>query len=362
MRVPRGLARRRCSFSLSRKFSMEVKSRPATVGPDQGPARSVHASPSGAESGPRRVCPVCGASEPIGTAEPVWPADWCCDACGAGVLAIDGIPSFAPNLAEAPVGFDLGAFDRLADGEAGHYWFEPRNRLLTSLAGRFFPQASRYLEIGCGTGFVLDAMCRSRTWSSGTGSELHTAGLVHARRRLGERASLVQMDARHIPAREAFNLVGAYDVIEHIEEDEAVMAGVHASLAEGGGFIVAVPQHPKLWSAADDIGQHVRRYRIGELEAKLERAGFTIVHSTSYTTLLLPLMALSRRKGRHEPAERAVTREFDISPTLNRVLCAVLEAEVALSVRRFRWPVGGSRIVVARKRSASDMASGRRVF
>ncbi len=262
---------------------------------------------------------------------------------------IDGVPSFAPDLAEAPVGFDLGAFDRLARQEAGHYWFEPRNRLLTTFADRFFPQARRYLEIGCGTGFVLDAISRSRRWSTVTGSELHTGGLIHARRRLGERASFVQMDARHIPAREAFDLAGAYDVIEHIEEDEAVIAGIYASLAEGGGFIVAVPQHPKLWSAADDLGQHVRRYRIGEMEAKLERAGFSIVHSTSYTTLLLPLMVASRMKGRNETAEVLVSREFDVSPILNRMLRAVLNVEVALSARRFKWAVGGSRIVVARK-------------
>ena len=296
---------------------------------------------------PSRMCPTCCATEPLGVNEPVWPRGWSCAACGAAPPTIDDVPSFAPDLAGTPVGFDLSAFDRLATQENGHYWFEPRNRLLTGLAQAFFPQAGRYLEIGCGTGFVLDAFSRSRPWSSITGSELHPAGLVHARRRLGDRASFVQMDARHIPARNAFDLVGAYDVLEHIREDEAVIAGVHASLADGGGFIVAVPQHPRLWSAADELGQHVRRYRLGELEAKLEGAGFRVLHSTSYTTLLLPLMIASR--SRRSKAASLVNREFDVAPRVNAVLRAVLNAEVSLTLKGLRWPVGGSRIVVARK-------------
>jgi len=68
------------------------------------------------------------------------------------------------------------------------------------------------------------------------------------------------MDARALPARNALDLVGAFDVIEHIVEDEAVLREVHAVLVNGGGFIAAVPQHPFLWSDLDDISGHVRRY------------------------------------------------------------------------------------------------------
>ena len=302
----------------------------------------------GEGQGARRLCPDCSAAETIGPDEPVWPLGWRCRACGTAVPVIDGVPSFAPDLAGTPVGFDLGAFDRLARQEAGHYWFEPRNRLLTGLADRFFPSARRYLEVGCGTGFVLDAFARRRRWAGVTGSELHPAGLVHARRRLGDRASFVQMDARHVPARGAFDLVGAYDVIEHIEEDEAVIAGIRDSLAPDGGVIIAVPQHPRLWSPADDIGQHVRRYRLGELEGKLVKAGFRILYSTSYTTLLLPLMVASRLKDRKQSAADLVSREFDLPSRLNRMLRAVSHAEVALTLRGLKLPVGGSRVVVAR--------------
>ncbi|SDR05621.1 Methyltransferase domain-containing protein [Rhizobiales bacterium GAS113] len=262
------------------------------------------------------------------------------------------MPSYALALANTLTGFDPSAFDRLAAHEAGHYWFEARNRLLIGLARRFFPTARHYLEIGCGTGFVLDAFARARVWSSVTGSELHPAGLDHARRRLGCRASFVQMDARHVPAHGAFDLVGAFDVLEHIEEDEAVIAGVHGALAPGGGFLVSVPQHPFLWSAADNLGHHVRRYRRGEMEAKLESAGFEIVFSTSFTAILLPLMIASRLRRKTDNIDDFVQREFAVPPAVNSLLRAVLFAEVAAALKGVSWPFGGSRVVATRKPEA----------
>ncbi|MGB9365895.1 MAG: class I SAM-dependent methyltransferase [Xanthobacteraceae bacterium] len=258
---------------------------------------------------------------------------------------MDDSPSYAPPLADAPPGFDLAGFEQLARSEEGHFWFEPRNRLLVGLASGSFPEARRYLEIGCGTGLVLRAMADSRRWLRLAGTELHSAGLRYARDRLGDRAELVQMDARAIAAREAFDLVGAFDVLEHISEDEAVMKQVHAALAPGGGFIVAVPQHPALWGEADEIGHHVRRYRRGELESKLRAGGFDIVFSTSYTVVVLPLMVANRLRRSRGQARG----ELNVHPMLNAALRGVLHAEVAVTLKGLSWPIGGSRVVVARK-------------
>ncbi len=258
------------------------------------------------------------------------------------------------------MGFDLEAFDRLAALEKGHYWFEPRNRLLVGLAQRLFPEATRYLEIGCGTGFVLEAFAESRKWKRLIGSELHPQGLVHARRRLGERAAFVQMDARSIPARDAFDLVGLYDVLEHIPEDEAVLASVAEILGPGGGMIISVPQHPSLWSSADDDAHHVRRYRLCELEGKVRRAGFDVLWSTSYVMSLLPLMVVSRVAKRRRQVDQLASLEFNLSPWLNGALRTVLNIEVQLSLRGISWPFGGSRVVVGRKHAKSTTWISRR--
>ena len=297
-----------------------------------------------------RVCPACENLEPIREGEAVWPAGWQCANCGAAVPLSDGVPSYAPRLADTLTGFDPAAFDWLVEQEAGHFWFEPRNKLLLALANKYFQKSGHYLEIGCGTGFVLDRFTRARRWASVTGSELHPAGLKHARARLKTRAFFVQMDARRIPARDAFDLIGSYDVLEHIEDDEAVLRAVHSALKGGGGFIASVPQHPFLWSAADELAHHKRRYWRGELEAKLSSAGFEIVASTSFAAIVTPLMAATRLRQKKARMEDFIRREFAVPRPLNFVLKAVLNAEVSATAKGLSWPFGGSRVVVAKKR------------
>jgi SAM-dependent methyltransferase len=306
-----------------------------------------------------RVCPRCAAVDLIKNTEDVWPTGWTCWQCGHVVPSHDGIPMFAPELADTESGFDPADFAVLASVEREHFWFEPRNRLITSLIIRYFPTATRLLEVGCGTGMVLSAIAELRPWRRLVGSELHPAGLVEARRRLGDRARFVQMDARVIPSRNAFDVAGAFDVIEHVVEDEKVLIAMRDAIVPGGGIILAVPQHPSLWSDVDERAHHVRRYCRGELEEKLESVGMKVVFSGSYTVLLFPLMAMNRilrgRKRRSEKAaeSREVGRlrmEFRLPRILNMLARAQLQAEVSMTLAGMRFPFGGSRVVVATKR------------
>lgn len=252
---------------------------------------------------------------------------------------------FAPELADTVSGFDPHAFQDLAALEAGHFWFVARNELISGLIDKYLAGGRSFMEVGCGTGFVLRAVLALRDWKRVVGSELHPSGLVFARQRLPASVELVQMDARHIPARSVFDIVGAFDVIEHIAEDEAVLRAMRGSVVQGGGVIIAVPQHPWLWSKADDVAHHVRRYRRGELEAKLRRAGFEVTFSTSFTSLLLPMMAISRLKKKKADED---AYEFKLNPVLNVLLLRLLRFEVRLTLAGLRWPAGGSRVVVAR--------------
>jgi SAM-dependent methyltransferase len=296
---------------------------------------------------PGRRCLICNAVESIAGNGPVWPSGWRCAACGHMVPQVEGIPMFAPALADTISGFDPKAFGELAELEAEHFWFVARNQLIVGLANKFFPAARRFLEIGCGTGFVLRAIAGSRQWERLVGSELHPTGLAHARKRLPSEVEFVQMDARDTPAVGIFDLTGAFDVIEHIADDEAVLRGLRAATQAGGGTIITVPQHPWLWSRADEVAHHERRYRRGELEMKLRRNGFHVLFSSSFAALLLPLMAVSRLKGHGKKPDEDIY-EFRLNPALNRLLLEVLYVEVRMTLAGVRWPAGGSRVVVAR--------------
>jgi SAM-dependent methyltransferase len=278
----------------------------------------------------------------------VWPVGWRCRVCGYIVAQSADIAMLAPDLADTVSGFDPASFAAIADIEAGHFWFVARRELIVGLADRFFPEAQSLLEIGCGNGAVLKALMDSRRWRRVAGADLHPTGLAHARARMLQGVEFVQMNALAIPALAAFDLIGAFDIVEHVADDEGVLRAIRRALRAGGGTIISVPQHPWLWSGADDIAHHERRYRRGELERKMLRNGFEVLASFSYTATLLPLLVASRIKARIRPSPQDLSREVALHPAVNAALLAILRAEVRLSLAGVRWPAGGSRVIVAR--------------
>jgi SAM-dependent methyltransferase len=297
-------------------------------------------------------CPNCRNEAIFRSHRRPWPPDWACVACQFRVTHREGIACLAPEIIDTATGYDPELFGELVRFEELNFWFVNRARLIEALLRKYFPKARDFLEIGCGTGSVLLALRKALPELNLTGSEQYPRGLVFARQRLGESVTLVQMDARLILAREQFDVIGAFDVIEHIREDEDVLAEIRAALKPRGGAMIAVPQHPWLWSPADDAAFHQRRYARGELEAKLERTGLRVLHSTSFNALLLPLMMASRtmmnfraRRGTRPDA----MAEFNIAQSLNRALSSVLRLEVGLTSAGIRWPLGGSRFVIAQR-------------
>ena len=246
-------------------------------------------------------------------------------------------------------GWDPTYFERFAALEPHSFWFRARNRLIASAVRRHFPEATSLLEVGCGTGFVLSGLREELPELRLVGSELYAEGLEFARARLGDAVELVELDAREMPYDQDFDVVGAFDVIEHIREDEDVLRGMRRAVVAGGGLLLTVPQHPRLWSAHDTYSHHVRRYTRRELEAKVWRAGFDVLAATSFVSLLLPAMVAAR-------AFRRLTRRpydpyGDLSPgAMNGVFERVLDAERRLIERGISLPAGGSLLLAARRR------------
>lgn len=288
-----------------------------------------------------RLCPVCTAPRRDFGAP--------CPACGHVVIRCRGIPILAPELAGEGQGFNAEHFADLFDREASSFWFQGRNDILSWVVGRFVRPRGRFLEIGCGTGFVLSRLKRDHAETAFTGSELFDIGLSYARQRLPG-VELLQIDARALPYAGEFDGIGAFDVLEHIAEDERVLSEMHRALRPGGHVVLSVPQHPALWSLADEIACHERRYSRGEMEAKLRRAGFEVVMSTSFVTMLLPLMFAVRKSDRNKRAlEKDPATEHRIHPFVGNMLRATMTLELWLIRLGVRLPAGGSRLVVARK-------------
>lgn len=272
---------------------------------------------------------------------------WRCPACGFEPDAVLGFPAFAAGLATGDIGYDASRFELLANLEKDHFWFSSRSILIVWALRRHFPGARNLLEIGCGSGSVLAAIARNFAALRLVGSEVHGSGLSFAARQAAG-AELLQMDARRIPYRDEFDVVGAFDVIEHIEEDERVLREMFAACRSGGGILLTVPQHRWLWSYRDEFAHHWRRYRRQDLLHKLAAAGFEKPWATSFVTLLLPLMALSRLRQK-TPQDFDALRELHIPRVANRSFDAVMALERRLIAAGLSLPVGGSLLSVAYK-------------
>jgi len=271
---------------------------------------------------------------------------------------IDGIRCYAPAVALDYTDYPSGGFDVTAQVEARSFWCRTRNRVLTQVFERFTDRARPVdvLEIGCGIGGVIGALRQLGNLRL-TGSEIYIQGLKYARRKMPD-VDFIQLDATNIPFRDAFDVVGAFDVIEHIDEDQLVMRQVWQTLRADGLFIVTVPQYPWMWSRLDALVHHKRRYSRGELVGKLRRAGFEVIYTTSFVTTLFPFMALSRLRDRGSTGSADATADFSDRVTLpgpiNRLFDWIMRIDEGALRLGVTLPFGGSLLVVARRRPASE--------
>lgn len=271
--------------------------------------------------------------------------NWQCPDCKWQPASVNGLRVFAPDIATADDMYRASNFDLLFTLESGNFWFEARNSIILWALRKFAPQAANLLEIGCGTGFVLQAVGQRFPQMSLAASDLFVEGLKFAEQRVSG-AEFFQLDARRLPFRDHFDVIGLFDVIEHISDDNKVLGEVRKAVRPGGVVVLTVPQHPYLWSAHDEQARHQRRYRRGELERKAQDVGFDVLYTTSFVTLLLPLMMASR--ARHRQATQS-HQEFNIGKTVNNFLRKVMRVELAIIRLGASLPVGGSRLVVLRR-------------
>jgi SAM-dependent methyltransferase len=260
----------------------------------------------------------------------------------------NGLERDAVPTASHSDGFPEEAFQHLAALEERHGWFRARNKLIVWALQRYFPDATRLLEVGCGTGVVLEAIEHRFPTLALVGADLSGEALRIAANRVT--ADLVQLDVRELSYESEFDVVCAFDVLEHVDADSEALTRLARAVRPGGGLLVLVPQYNWLWSAADEYGGHRRRYTKGEIEDKISRTGFARIRSTAWVCTLLPAVALSRFRDRRAGDRFDPQRELRISNRANRALELILDAERIAIQRGLTLPFGSSRLVVARKR------------
>jgi SAM-dependent methyltransferase len=255
-----------------------------------------------------------------------------------------------------PGGYDPRSFEILFAAEDRHFWFRARNQAISALVGQVAAQLSpgyRVLEMGCGDGNVLRFLERACPTGTVVGMDLFGEGLRYARSRTS--CPLVQGDVRLSPFGRTFQVIGIFDVLEHIPDDNDLLGDLWGLLDHDGTLLLTVPAYTSLWSYVDELAGHCRRYEPGELRSKLEAAGFAVEYLTPYMASTLPLMWLSRRFKAGTAAGTAnaldlARQELRVVPVLNEILAWVLSWEARWMAKRRQLPFGSSLLAVARKR------------
>ncbi len=265
-------------------------------------------------------------------------------------------PTSARPVEEVPEagGYDPAIFDQLARIEDRHFWFRARNYLIQALVRRIsssLKPCNLVLEVGCGTGNVLRALEGACSNCTLIGLELWFEGLKYARSR--SRASLVQADVRHLPFGKQFDLVGMFDVLEHINEDAETLKAVHSALRPGGKLVLTVPAHQALWSYFDEAAHHCRRYSADGIRQRLADSGLEVEFLSEFMTCIFPIVwayrKLNRPRNVVQSAQDRARSEFRLIPIANGILSGLLHLEAKWVGRGHSLPIGTSLVVVARK-------------
>ncbi len=242
---------------------------------------------------------------------------------------VSGFPDEAPGLL-------FGVKD-------GHFWFTHRRLAIRAAARMLLPDGrrARVLDVGCGDGEILAELCRSY---GAIGLDPRINDLVLARIRGATR--LVAARGDQPPFSRCFDLVGLFDVVEHVADDAGLLCRA-AELAVPGGFVLlTVPADPRLWNRFDRYAGHYRRYTRRALEDLLREAGLERVRILPLFRILWPLARLQALLG----GRREVTdpeREYRVAGIWNRLLRSSLDLERSL-FRSSERGSGTSWLAVAR--------------
>lgn len=244
-------------------------------------------------------------------------------------------------------------FDRFAEHEDRHWWFRGRRDVLVSVLDRFLPRAPeggprRLLDVGAGTGFMMEAM---RRFGEVEGLETSPDARRHLKARLGKEVTLYEEPLPEgLPHGKRYDAITAFDVIEHIEDPAPSLRAIASALVPGGVFVCTVPAFQFLWSSHDDVNHHFRRYTRRQLVDELQRAGLRVEFSSYFNSWLFAPVAAVRLLQKVIPERGGSGSDMDVPPAapINFALERLFASERFL-VPRVSLPFGVSLLAIARK-------------
>ncbi|UQZ91422.1 methyltransferase (plasmid) [Deltaproteobacteria bacterium Smac51] len=219
---------------------------------------------------------------------------------------------------------DLKETDILGQGISNHWYYRSKARAMTELLGPV--NGKTILDIGAGSGFfskyllyesrAKEAWCVDISYEKDF-DEMADGNPIHFRKSVDSvKAEVVLL----------------MDVLEHVDDDVALLKDYAAKVPKGAFFLISVPAFNFLWSGHDVFLEHKRRYTLNEIEKVTERAGLTLKSGAYYFGAVFPLAASIRMMGKlfgdkRQPPRSQLKMHH---PLINGSLAALSRAEAGI--------------------------------
>jgi len=230
-------------------------------------------------------------------------------------------------------------------GNGDYWWYRGKAKILKSFFGNLVSPDAHVIDIGSADGPAVKFI--DDTLATGTGVKL-AMDIVPD----GLRPEDILGSVEAIPLGDAtFDIISAFDVIEHVENEALGLSEIFRVLKPGGYFFMSVPAYQWAWSRHDVELHHHRRYTVKRAVKALKNAGFDIEQSSYGFFGTFPLFAVQRLFAK---AKNSYSGEVPkVSKAQDAILTALvnLDAKLINSGRSLPW--GSSVLVAGRKPSGN---------
>lgn len=236
----------------------------------------------------------------------------------------------------------------MADREKTYWWHLGRLRIISAYVDRALRNNTKptILNVGCGTGGTIDMLEKF-----GTVDNIDiSVDAIKFMKQAGY-SRITKVEGITLPFKtKSYDMVGAFDVLEHIENQTGALKEWHRVIKDKGAVVITVPAYQWLWSDHDVSLYHVRRYTTGRLKQVATEAGFVVEKKSYAIVFSLPMIVvfrfINKIRGKATDSE---TSYVDIPNWLNGIFTYILYSE-AFFHKFIKFPFGTSVVTILRKK------------
>jgi SAM-dependent methyltransferase len=246
---------------------------------------------------------------------------------------------------------DRNYFKKYYNFERNHWWFRIRGKILMNTLRFEFKEKSdlKILNIGVATGRTSELLSE---FGSVLSVEYDKESFEFCRDELN--LDIINASILNLPILdESFDLVCAFDVLEHVENDNLAWKEMERVCKPDGFVYVSVPMYKSLWSAHDVVNQHVRRYSKIELNRLSDNVkGYVYLNLYFNSILLIPIFLFRKFKKLFLKNKGINISDFDKNQNafLNFIFYNIFNFESYI-LKFIKFPFGISSLLLWKKHS-----------